>query len=452
MKAIVVGAGEIGRHLAKVLASEGRDTVLIDQSEGVRQHVQESADIMTLQGSGTSSMLLKEAGISDADLFIAVTDSDKVNIIACAIANQNGAKTKVARVSSTEYFNNEEILKPSDFGIDILINPEKLSANEFVRLLSFPDTREFVEFENGKIQLVAFNVDSNNPLVGKSMGNLVGYSWASKLRFTAIKRPDGETVIPTGRDSIQKADEVFVIGSREAINEMLDFCNVAYRVKPHRVIVVGANRVGIYIAQSLEINGINTKLVDKNLDKAETASGILGKSTVLCGDYLDPLFLDEIGVKDVDGFISVTGHDEDDIMACVTAKQNGAKYVSALIQQPRYLPILADIPLLDAVVSRHLVAVSEILHLVRRGHIISAASLHEIEAEVLEMIVDPGTKIAGKTVSSIRFPDHALIAAIVRRGIHTVATGDLTILPGDHVIVFSLPDAISKVEELFLAK
>ena len=174
MKAIVVGAGEIGRHLAKVLASEGRDTVLIDQSEGVRQHVQESADVMTLQGSGTSSMLLKEAGISDADLFIAVTDSDKVNIIACAIANQNGAKTKVARVSSTEYFNNEEILKPSDFGIDILINPEKLSANEFVRLLSFPDTREFVEFENGKIQLVAFNVDSNNPLVGKSMGNLVG--------------------------------------------------------------------------------------------------------------------------------------------------------------------------------------------------------------------------------------------------------------------------------------
>jgi trk system potassium uptake protein TrkA len=136
-------------------------------------------------------------------------------------------------------------------------------------------------------------------------------------------------------------------------------------------------------------------------------------------------------------------------MACVTAKQNGAKHVSALIQQPRYLPILADIPLLDAVVSRHLVAVSEILHLVRRGHIVSAASLHEIEAEVLEMIVDPGAKIAGKTVNSIRFPDHALIGAVVRDGGHMVATGDLTILPEDRVIVFSLPNAIPKVEELF---
>ena len=449
MKAIVVGAGGVGLHLAKVLASEGRDTVLIDQSEGALQQVQESVDVMTLQGSGTSAILLKEAGISNVDLFIAVTDSDEVNIIACAIANQNGAKTKIARVSSTEYFNDEEILKPSDFGIDILINPEKLSANEFVRLLSFPETREFVEFENGKIQLVTFNVDSNNPLIGKSMRNLGNYSWAPKLRFTAIKRSGGQTVIPTGHDSIQETDEVFVIGSREAIDDMFDFCNVPHEIEPNHVIIVGANRVGIYIAQALEGSGTDIKLVDRSRDKAEAASMILRKTTVLCGDYLDPLFFNEIGVKGVDGFISVTGHDEDDIMACVTAKQNGAKHVSALIQQPRYLPILANIPLLDAVVSRHLVAVSEILHLVRRGHIVSAASLHEIEAEVLEMIVDPGAKIAGKTVNSIRFPDHALIGAVVRDGGHMVATGDLTILPEDRVIVFSLPNAIPKVEELF---
>ena len=214
MKAIVVGAGEIGRHLAKVLTSEGRDTILIDQSEGARQHVKEHIDVMTLQGSGTDTTLLAEAEISKADLFIAVTDSDETNIIACAIANQNGVKTKIARVSSTEYFDNAEILKPSDFGIDMIINPELLSAHEFVRLLSFPDTREFVEFEDGKIQLVAFNVASKNPLIGKLLENLVHYNWATDLRFTAIKRPNGNTVIPTGRDSIQENDEVFVIGSQ----------------------------------------------------------------------------------------------------------------------------------------------------------------------------------------------------------------------------------------------
>ena len=450
MRAIVIGAGEVGFHLAKVLASEERDTILIDQSEGANQHVQESADVMTLQGAGTDTTLLKEAGISNADLFIAVTDSDETNIIACAIANQNGAKTKVARVSSAEYFKNEEMLKPSDFGIDILINPEKLSANEFVRLLNFPETRELVEFENGQIQLVAFNVNPNNPLIGKSLKNLRENKWASQLRFTAIKRSDGRTIIPDGSDSIQQTDEVFAIGSRRSIDRMLDFCNIAHGVKPNRVIIVGANRTGTYIAQELEANGINTKLIDRNRDQAEAASVSLGKATVLCGDYLDPLFLNEIGIKDADGFISVTGHDEDDIMACVTAKQSGAKHVSALIQQPRYLPILADIPLLDAVVSRHLVAVSEILHLVRRGNIISAAPLHDIEAEILEIIVDPGAKIAGKTVQSIRFPDHASIAAVIRENGHLiVATGDLTILPKDRVIVFSLPDAIPHVEALF---
>ena len=169
---------------------------------------------------------------------------------------------------------------------------------------------------------------------------------------------------------------------------MLDFCNVSHNIKPTRVIIVGANRVGIYIAQLLENSGIDIKLIDKNLNDAERASEVLKKTTVLCGNYLDPHFLDEIGITGVDKFISVTGHDEDDIMACVTAKQNGAQYVSALIQQPRYLPILADIPLLDAVVSRHLIAVSRILHIVRRAHIVSAVSLHEIEAEVLELIVD----------------------------------------------------------------
>ena len=452
MKAIVVGAGEIGLHLAKVLTSEGRDTILIDQSEGARQHVKEHIDVMTLQGSGTDTILLAEAEISKADLFIAVTDSDETNIIACAIANQNGVKTKIARVSSTEYFDNAEILKPSDFGIDMIINPELLSAHEFVRLLSFPDTREFVEFEDGKIQLVAFNVASKNPLIGKSLENLAHYNWATDLRFTAIKRPNGNTIIPTGRDSIQENDEVFVIGSRKSIDEMLDFCNVSHNIKPTRVIIVGANRVGIYIAQLLENSGIDIKLIDKNLNDAERASEVLEKTTVLCGNYLDPHFLDEIGITGVDGFISVTGHDEDDIMACVTAKQNGAQYVSALIQQPRYLPILADIPLLDAVVSRHLIAVSRILHIVRRAHIVSAVSLHEIEAEVLELIVDQGTKVTGKPINSIRFPSNALIAAVVRNGIHTVATGGLTILPGDRIIVFSLPDAIPEIEELFLAK
>lgn len=453
MKAIIIGAGEVGFHTAKLLTAENNDVRVIDNSRAACQRVQEQLDLLTIQGSGASPTLLKEADIDQADLLLAVTSCDEINMLACLIASRHGVLTKVARVSNPDYFANEDDLSPKDLGIDLLINPEQLCAQEFFQLLN-TEAREIVEFEDGKVQLVAFRVKASNPLQGKPMVDLGDEGLVSDLRFTAIKRLNGETIIPKGEDDILPGDEVFAIGSREAITDLLELSGVSLNQKLNRVIIVGASRIGIYLAQALEENGTQVKMIEADLEKAEAASTVLNRATVLHGDYLQPGFLEEAGVRGIDGFVAVTGDDENDVMSCVTAKQNGASRVLALVQNPRYLPMLAAIPALDAAVSRHLIAVGHILRLIRRGQIVSVASLREIDAEVIELVAGIHSRIVHKELISLRgkFPADALIGAIVRRDKVIVPTGDSVIQPGDRVIVFSLPDAIPSVEKLFSDK
>lgn len=454
MKAIIIGAGEVGFHTARTLTAErDNDVRLIDQSAAVCQSAQEQLDLIALQGSGASPALLKKAGIEDADMLIAVTNSDEINILACVIASRCGVVMKVARVSSPDYFESKGSFSPADLEIDLLVNPERLCAQEFYHLLNTPEAREIVEFEDGKVRLVAFRVKSGNPCQGKSMIHLGAEGLASDIRFTGVKRKDGTSIVPKGGDRISEGDTVFAIGSREAIAHLFELSGVSLDQKLSRVIIAGAGRIGIYLAQALEENGTNVKLIEGDRGRAEAASRILNRTTVLHGDYLQPNFLEEAGVDGVDGFVSVTGDDENDIMACVTAKQNGAARVLALVQQPRYLPILAAIPTLDSVVSRHLTAVSNILRLVRGGHIVSLASLREIDAEAIELVAEANSRIVRKNLRSLggKFPEDALIGAIVRRDQVLLPTGDSVIQAGDRIIIFTMLHAISSVEKLFAA-
>ncbi len=242
MKAIVIGVGEFGFHAAKLLTAENNDVVLIDHSESACRRAQEQLDLLALQGSGASPPLLKQAGIKDAELLIAATNCDEINLLACLIASKHGVETKVARVSSPDYFANEADLSPKDFGIDLLINPDLLCAQELLRLLNMPEAREIIEFEDGKVQLVAFQVKASNPLQGKTLSHIgtEGVAWenkelASNILFTAIKRKDGTTIIPKGEDLILEGDEVFAIGSREAVMHLLELSGVSLDRKLKRV-------------------------------------------------------------------------------------------------------------------------------------------------------------------------------------------------------------------------
>ena len=250
---------------------------------------------------------------------------------------------------------------------------------------------------------------------------------------------------------LQQGDEVFVIGSAIAVEQLLRISGIAFNQQLDRVIIVGASPIGIELARVLEERNTNVKLIEADQKKAAFASEMLRRTTVLQGNYLQFRLLEEASVDEVSGFISVTGDDEDDIMACMTAKENGAQRALALVQQPRYLPLLARIPRLDGAVSRHLTVVSNILRLIRRGQIVSVASLHGIDAEVIEIVAGINSKIVHKELASFKtkFPENAFIGAIIRRDRLIIPTGQSVIQPADRVIVFSLPGAIPVVEDLF---
>ena len=455
MKAIIIGAGEVGFHTAKLLTVDNNDVVLIDESEDACQRVKEQLDLQTLCGPGASPVLLKNAGISDAELIIAVTNSDEINMLACQIADRYGVATKIARVSNPHYFSEESGLTPQDFGINLLVNPEHLCVEEFIRLLKTPEAREIVEFEDGRIQLAAFRIKQRNPFIGKSLAELDRNGVITDFRFAAIKRrgtPD--IIIPRGKDVLMQGDDVFVIGSGLAIEQLFRLFGIIINAHLDRAIIVGASAIGIELARVLEGNGTDVKLIESDENLAEMASQSLKRTTVLSGDFLQLKLLEEAGVEDVDGFVSVTGDDENDIMACMTAKEHGAQRALALIQKPRYLPLLARIPRLDGVVSRHLSVVSNLLKLIRRGNIISVASLHEIDAEVIEIVTGVNAKIAHKEIGALntKFPENAFIGAILRRENLIIPHGETVIQPADRVIVFSMPEAIPVVEDMFAAR
>ncbi len=452
MKAIIIGAGEVGFHTAKLLTIDNYDVVLIDESEEACQRVNEQLDMQTICGPGASPILLNEAGITDSELLIAVTNNDEINMLACQMADRYKVETKIARVSNPHYFSDESELKAEEFGIDLLVNPEELCVQEFTRLLKIPDAREIVEFEDGRIQVAALRIKQSNPFIGKSLAELDKNGVISDIRFAAIKRGiENYVIIPDGDDVFEQGDEVFVIGSAMAIEQLFRLFGTIFNPYLERVIIVGASAIGVELARTLEENGTNVKLIEPDEKLADRASQTLKKSTVLLGDYLQFHLLEEAGVEEVDGFVSVTGDDENDIMACMTAKEHGAKRVLTLIQQPRYLPLLARIQRIDGAVSRHLTVVSNLLKLIRRGDIISVASLHEIDAEVIEIVAGVNAKIAHKELSSMKqkFPQNAFIGAILRREKIIIPNGGSVIQPSDRVIVFSMPDAIPDVEDMF---
>ena len=449
MKVIIVGAGEVGYHTAKVLTGENHDVIVIDESAEALMRVNEHLDLLTVTGPGASPRLLLENGLSDTDLLIAVTNNDEVNILACVMAARYGVGTKVARVSSQEYFADSNRLSPADVGIDLLIQPEQLCAEEFFRLLNTPEAREIVDLAQDRVRLVAFQVRPDSPIGGRPLKDLRGSEGVGDLLIAAVKHEDGSITVPRGQDVIHAGEEVFAVGRTDVVRDLLEYCGKEQR-KLQSVIIAGAGRIGLGLAQLLEGAGIHdVKLIEQDIEKAEAASAVLKHGIVLHGNVLDDDTLEEAAVADVDGFVAVTGEDEVDIMACVAAKQRGAARVLSLVQKPRYLPMLVAMPSVDGAVSTHLTAVSRILRLIRRGDIVSLVSLHEINAEVIELMAAESSPATGRPIRDLKFPSDAIIGAIVRGEDVIVPSGEYVIEPGDRVVVLSLPDAIQAVERLF---
>ena len=449
MKAIIVGAGEVGFQLSKVLLAEGYDVVAIDQSQSACNRLSETLDLMTLCGSGSAPSLLETAGISNTDLLISVTNSDETNILASLIAKRCGVKNKIARVSNSTYFDNT-IITRADLGIDHTINSERLCAAEFIRILRSAEAREVVDFADGKIQLIAFNIESNNPLIGSSIEDISSRENFSELRFVAIKTRGGQsTIMPRGSDKINAGDEVFVMGSRMAVRNIMKISGISTSHNLERLVIAGASAIGIEVAKQLESSSVKVSIIEPDIHKAEQASSILKKAVIIHGSFLERKILAEAGIREADSFISVTGDDEDDIMSCILSTAEGADRTIPLIQEPTYLPILASITEIDSAVSRHLTLVNDILRLLRTGNVLKDVLIKDIDAEVLELVVGSKSKVCNKKISAINFPRETVVGAIVRSGKVVLPEGNVIIEAGDDVVIFSQPESIPQIESLF---
>ena len=449
MKAIIVGAGEVGFQLSKVLLAEGYDVVAIDQSQSACDRLSETLDLMTLCGSGSAPSLLETAGISNTDLLISVTNSDETNILASLIAKRCGVKNKIARVSNSTYFDNT-IITRADLGIDHTINSERLCAREFIRILRSAEAREVVDFADGKIQLIAFNIESDNPLIDSSVEDISGREIFSELRFVAIKTRGGQsTIMPRGSDKINLGDEVFVMGSRMAVKNIMKISGISTSHNLERLVIAGASPIGIEVAKQLESSSVKVSIIEPDIHKAEQASSILKKAIIIHGSFLERQILAEAGIREADSFISVTGDDEDDIMSCILSTAEGADRTIPLIQEPTYLPILASITEIDSAVSRHLTLVNDILRLLRTGNVLKDVLIKDIDAEVLELVVGSKSKVCNKKISAINFPRETVVGAIVRSGKVVLPEGNVIIEAGDDVVIFSQPESIPQIESLF---
>ena len=443
MKIIIIGAGKVGCQIAKTLSSEKHDVTLIEKNDTIRQSVQNNLDVLTILGNGANVRTLEEAGIKQADMVIAVTSSDEVNMIACMTAKQFGVPQKIARIRNPEYLY-ANALSREKLGIDLTINPERATAKEIVKLLKSPiNVAQVQSFAGGKVQLFELKVDASFPFINQQ---LKAITFKYPILVAAIYRND-KIIIPGGEEKIIAGDNLYVLIKKDYFLEL----NEIFNQKPlsvQNVIILGGSRIGIQAALILTKLGISTKLIERDKEKCEKIAESLPHTLVINGDGTNIDLLKSEGVETTDGFVAVTGYDEDNLLVALLAKHLGAKKVIAKVDRINYIPILEKIGV-DAVVNPRMTTASAILRFIRRGKIISLTLLKEGEAEVIELIVSPHSKIINTPLKEANLPQNSIIGAIVRKDEVIIPHGNDIIQPEDKIIIFALSSDVKEIEKIF---
>ncbi len=446
MRVVVVGAGEVGFHLARRLSEEGQDVVLVDADPERADFAGRQLDILTAVGNGASLGVLEEAGVRTSRMLLAVTSRDEVNLIACMAAKRLGVQFAIARISNPEYYERGSVLSREQMGIDLMINPERECAWETFQVLQSAAATDVAHFAGGRVQLIGLQVREGAPVAGKTLLQL-GRDLPGKHYVTAAVVRDGVTRIPRGDTRIEAGDRLYLIAPTSEIQAIPPLAGYD-RFRLSRVMIAGGSAEGEFLAQVLEEHGIECTILDRDRRRCLELAERLPRSLVLHADATDLELLEMEGVSGIDGFVSATGHDEVNLLSSLLAKSTGAKKVVTLIHKFEYLRLVPRVGV-DAAVSPRMSAVNAILRYVRRGRVMTVASLTGIDAEAIEFRVEARTRVAGKSIKDLDFPKAAVIGTILRGPEIIIPRGDDAMLPGDEVIVFALPEAIPEVEELF---
>ena len=450
MKIVIVGAGEVGFHIASRLALEKKDVVVIDNNAGALHRVFETLDVQTVHGSGSSPSVLEGAGIKGADILLAVTSSDEINLVASIFTNiLSPATIKLARIRSEEYLLYNDLLKHNPYNIDVIIHPEVEAVRAVEKILSVPGAVDVGEFADGRIKLIGVRLEADCPVAGTRLADLKHKTRKKKILVAAIIRNE-KLIIPSGDDQILEQDLIYFISEEKELKTALKI--FGKRAEPFkRVLIVGGGKLGLKLAKALEGHSIYTKLIEKDPDRCSELAEHLDKVIVLQGDGSDQDLLQEENVQDMDVVATLTGDDENNILISLLAKRMGARKALTRISKFSYFPLVSAIGL-EHVVNPRFAAIDTILQYVRRGKVLSAKALKGEEAEVLEAIALESSDIVRKPLKLIPFPKGALVVAIIRGDEVIIPTGDSVILPQDRIIIFSTRQGIPQVEKALMVK
>lgn len=449
MKIIIAGAGEVGSHLAKMLSTESNDLTIIDSHESNLSKVSQIADVVTVLGSPTSISTLYQAGAANADLFIAVSpahDQD-VNLISAMLAKKMGSKKVTARINNDEYMHYENKLLFTELGIDLLFYPEKIAAYEISDLLKQTGTTEFMEFARGKLQMVVFRLDDGAPLIQKCVYDMLPLGNQTPYKAVAIAR-NGTTIIPTRETRFDEGDLVFVICTNDGVKEAMTYSG-KNEIDIKKLMIVGGGRIGEMLARKMEDKVEIIKIIEQREERCEYLAEILDKSLIINGDGRNTDLLIEEDVKDFDAFVAVTSSSETNILACVAAKRMGVPKTIAEVENIEYIK-LAEGMGVDAVINKKLITAGRIFRFTLSNKVRSIKCLNGSDAEVLEFLVNPDSNITKGPIKDLKFPKEAIIGGVIRGNESFIANEYTEIRPYDRVVVFALPNVLSKVNNFFI--
>ncbi len=451
MKIAILGGGQVGSSIAEILSREENDITVVDRNRKILNTMQDRMDIRTVHGDAASPETLKQAGVDDVDLVLAVTNSDEVNMVACQVAHTLfHTPMKIARIRSSDFLAHPELFCKESIPIDVIISPEQILNNQIQRLIEYPGALQVIDFANGKIRLVALRAYYGGALVGHELKDLKDHLPSIKTRVAAIYRQD-RAIIPTGKTIIEADDEVFFIATRENIKEVMRELR-SMEEAGKKVIIAGAGNIGFRLAQSLESSGYFVKLIERDPERARHVSEQLENTVVLQGDAADEELLRQENIDSMELFCALTNEDEANILSAMLAKRLGARRAMAIVNRTAYIGLIES-SVLDIAISPRLSTVSALLSHVRRGDVVAAHSLRRGVAEAIEAVAHGDrktSKIVGRKLVDIKLPKGATIGAIMREDELIDLDDDAVVEDGDHVIIFVIDKRkIPDVERLF---
>ncbi|MCJ7806097.1 MAG: Trk system potassium transporter TrkA [Clostridia bacterium] len=446
MHIIIVGGGGVGYELARNLSEKRQDVVVVEQDELKAKRFKESLDVMVIEDNGANAAVLEQANIKTANMLIAVTQSDEVNIIACMLAKKYNVPITVCRIRNSGYAEESSVLTPNQLGIDIVINPERVAAMEISKMLHFPEASEVEYFNRGKVMMLGVVVGPEAEITDVPLHKL---PLNANCIIVGISDSEGKFIVPGGNDVIRPGNKIYLLGDTRTLKDISSLLHHE-KMRVTQVTILGGGMIALYLAKLLEESKqhFSVKIIERNEARCEKLCRHLDKTLVLQGDATEIAMLKEEDTDKADAVIAATGDDPSNIVAALLARQFGVKKIICEVMKPQYVPVYSALGI-DSVINPRLLAAAQIIRFTRREEVVALSILQDEKAEITEIILPETAKVVHKKISEANLPRGMLIGSLVRKGEVIIPNGNTVLLPHDHLIVFAIPKVSAKLDRYF---